>query len=410
VAGPRIWFDPPLFGWRRVLVTALVAVAFVLGWLANERGLWRDTPPATTAATIAAASAPATVPAPASAPAQAAPVVASTRPLARVAVAAPASAPPRKPGPGEIEICGVGIVKADEGAAAELAQRRPSPARAAWQAALLASADVRVRAAGIRIAGGTDTHDKLARLAADSRDPLVYTLAMNACQPMGRVPNPGWCQLISHEQWVTVDPDNAFPWLQLADAAVARRTDPSEALHRAAQAKVLKSYTGALHGLVMAAQPPNTPAPDRVLMAFDAADASAAAPSLGPVTAFCAAPALRDVNRRQTCEALATLFVERGDTLVALALGRAIGERLGWPAERLAALRDERDALLALQVERPASSEPLGCAALEKQTAYFADVARRGELGALREALRRSGRNIDALARDYRAGASAPRS
>jgi hypothetical protein len=409
MAGPRIWFDPPLFQWRRVLVTAVVAVAFVLGWLAYERGLWRDALPAA----VVAASAPAAVVAvPASAPAPAAPIVASTRPLARVATAPSTASAPRKPGPGEIEICGIGIVKAGsgEGSAAELAQqRRSSPTRAAWQAALLAHADVRVRAAGLRIAGGADTHDKLARLAADSRDPLVYTLAMNACQPMGRVSNPGACQLLSHEQWVTIDPDNAFPWLQLADAAVARRTDPSEALHRAAQAKVLKSYAGALHGLVMSAQPPNTPVLDRMLMSFDAADASSGAPSFGPVTAFCAAAVLRDVNRRQTCEALAALFVERGDSLVELALGRAIGERLGWPAERLAALRDERDALLALQVERPAGVEPLSCAALEKQTAYFADVARRGELGALREALRRSGKSIDSLARDYRA-ASAPRS
>ena len=406
--GPRIWFDPPLFRWRRVLATAIVAVVVVLGWLAHERGLWRETvlPP------LAAASAAAPVVAAVSA----APVeraVTSTRPLARVvAVAqAPAASAPRTPGPGEVEVCGGGIVKAEAGTGAfELALKARSPAvRAAWEAALLASADVRARAAGIRIAGGTDVHDRLARLAADSRDPLVYALAMGSCQPMGRAPNPGACQLLSPEQWVTIDPDNASPWLQLADAAITRRTDPSEAFHRAAQAKVLRSYWGALHGPVLSAQPPGTSALDRLAMVADATNVSPAAAPLAPAAAFCAAALLRDVNRRQTCESLATLLVEHGDNLVDLTVGRTLGERVGWPAERLAALRDERDALMALQRERVDADQGYGCSALDKQTAYFAEVGRRGELGALRDALRRSGRSAESVARSWRA-ASAPRS
>jgi hypothetical protein len=205
--------------------------------------------------------------------------------------------------------------------------------------------------------------------------------------------------MLSHEQWVTIDPDNAAPWLHLAEAASARKTDPAEAMHHAARAKYIKSYWGSLHALVMGAQPPSTPPLDRTLMAVDAAGVSVGMPllSLGPTLSYCSTAALRDANRRQSCDALADLFTNRGDALLDLTTGRALGERLGWPAERLATLRDEKDALTGAQAEQLDPVEQYSCAGIERQVAYFADVARRGELGALRESLRRSGQSIEAL-------------
>jgi hypothetical protein len=398
---PRIWFDPPLFSWRRVLITAALAAFGVIGWLLHDRGLWPPGPEPVLEAAVMQASASAT--ARAALRGAAAARVAALVPAA----SATASLASGKTGQREIEVCGLGAVKVERESGGETtdpleqAQKlRSSTARSAWEAAMAGSPDVRVRAAGLRMAAaargaGDAPNDKLARLALDSRDPMVYALAMYQCQ----VPPPGACQMLSREQWATIDPDNAAPWLDLAEAALARKADPSEAMHRAARARYIKSYRGSLHALVMDAQPPATPALDRVLMAVEAAGASRTVPpSLGPTLNYCSAPALRDVNRRQSCEALAELLANRADTLADLATARSLGERLGWPPERLAALRDEKDALSGMGAEPLDPAEQFSCAGIERQVAYYAEVARRGDLGALREALRRSGQSVEELA------------
>ena len=122
---------------------------------------------------------------------------------------------------------------------------------------------------------------------------------------------------------------------------------------------------------------------------------------------YCSAAELRGGNRRQTCEALADLLVSRGDTLLDLGVGRALGEKLGWPADRVAALRDEGLALMALQTEQLVTRQPYSCASVENLVAHYAEVARLGELATMREVLRRSGQSIEALASQRRDAAQA---
>ena len=448
---PRIWYDPPHVRWGPVLATAAVVFAPLLGWMAHERGLWwSDGQPLALNAT---------------------PTTATTNGAAlqtiKASLQARASALPversgggqSQPEPGETEVCGLGIVKAaqagnDESDPLALARQRRSPTvRAEWEAALQASPDVRTRAAGLRIAGMAGAEepgraidgrqaderkeacredaacekraeeesaavfarasahphaDALARLARDSKDPVVYALAMHHCPRASGPAGPGACPLLSYEQWASIDPDNAAPWLYLADQVVAGGGDPSEALQRAARARHNHTHWAALHGLVMAAQPSAVPPLERLLMSVEVIGVQAAeVPPLNATVKYCSTAELRSGNRRQTCEALADLLVNRGDTLLDLGVGRAVGEKLGWSADRVAALRDEGLALMALQTEQLAGKQPYSCASAEILMAHFAQVTRLGELVAMRELLRRSGKSIEALAGQRRDAAPA---
>jgi hypothetical protein len=417
---PRIWFDPPLFRWSRVVVVAALAAVAVIGWLAHQRGLWLEARAGVELAAAPAASAgpgAASRSAPSSAPG-AAPAVAGVvlRPSVASPTPAAAVASARPPGPQEFEVCGLGIVPARDAGAdgldARLRRSRDAAGYIAWRDALLASPAAPARAAGLRLLAIASPADpqpvsRLAQLAHDSRDPMVYALALAACQQRTDKPSPGACQLLSPEQWTAIEPDNAVPWLHLAGVT---RTDPREALFRAAHATRVSAHWGTLHTQVMTAQPGNAAPLDRLAMSGDALAIAIAQP-LPPYAVplkYCDAAAVRDVNRRQQCDALAELLATRGESLVDLAVARAFGERLGWPAERLQALRDERDALSLVQQAQTDSRDLFSCAAIDRQTAWFGEIARRGELGALRQALRRSGRGVEAWAAQARRERAAP--
>lgn len=405
---PRIWFDPPLFRWPRVFVVAALAGVAVVGWLAHERGLWLEGRAGVELA--AATTAPMRVaPASASAPAPMAMAAVEARPVV-VAASAPAiaAAPARPPGAHDVEVCGLGSVPARDagvdGLDARLRRSRDTPGYLAWRDALLASPDATARAAGLRLLALAAPEDpqpvsRLAQIAHDSRDPVAYAYAITACQPRGDKVPVGACQLLSHEQWATVDPDNAVPWLHLANAP---RSDPREALFRATQATRISSHWGALYTRVLTAQPGGATPLDRLAMTTDALAISTSQPSPPYPTKYCDAAVLRDVNRRQQCEGLAELLATRGETLLDLAVARSFGEKLGWPAERLQALRDERDALPAVQQAQIDTRDLFSCAAIDRQAAWAGEVARRGELGALREALRRSGKRLEDVAAQAR--------
>lgn len=418
--GPRIWFDPPLFRWPRVFVVAALAAVAVVGWLAHQRGLWLEARAgvelaAAARAVATSASTPTSTALSDGIPESALPAL---QPTATTTAATPiaAAASARVPGPQELEVCGLGLVPARDAGADGLDERlrrmRDAPGYVAWRDALLTSPAAPARAAGLRLLAIASPADpqpvsRLAQLAHDSREPMVYALALAACQQRSEGPAPGACQLLSAEQWAALEPDNAVPWLHLAGVP---RTDPREALFRAAHAARVSAHWGVLHTQVMTAQPGGATPLDRLAMSTDALAIATAQP-LPPyavATKYCDAAAVRDVNRRQQCDALAELLAMRGETLVDLAVARSLGERLGWPAERLQALRDERDALPLVQQTQADGADLFSCAAIDRQTAWYGEVARRGELGALREALRRSGRSLEAWAAQARRERASP--
>lgn len=404
----RIWFDPPLFRWSRVVIVAAVGIGSVLAWIAHERGLWGvpAVAPGVVLAPAASGAGVARV-----APAASAPAL---RPVAAVAAAsaAPGRVAVAAPGPGELELCGKGTAKVQRGDAdVDLTE---TPWRSRWLAAMRASGDARTRAAGLLLSGEDEpSAEPLVRLAQASRDPLVYGWALYACHGRKEARTSNACLMLSYDEWAALAPEQAVPWLYVAsDEARPRRLDPAEAMYRASRASKSGTSAGALPAVVLAAQPAGAGPLDRYAMLAGAIAVRDAIAARTPYpTRHCGAALLADANRRQQCEALGQLFAQTAETPMDLVVAKTLGERLGWPAERLKALGEEAAALHLLLATRAAGDQPASCAAIERTAVLVNDAARLGEVGAAREFVRRSGKSLPELTATLQkeAGAAAAR-
>jgi len=378
-------------------------------------------------------------------------------PSASVASMPITASAPRRLAPNEAEVCGVGVVVHSEREPNEyqalLAHRTPG-ATARWLDGLIEHGDERMRAAALlmrshlaaeeatpsepaaecganaacvatraaqaRLAqheAGLPWRERLVHEATLTRDPMVYAFALQTCQMRGGRIGDGLCQLLSLEQWAGLDPANAIPWLQVANDA-RRRGDPAardEALYRASQASRSMFDPEGLAGLLLAADTSELPDVDRALLQIDAMGtvAAFAIPGLRAVNEDCSSPQLLNTNRRQTCSALAELLVSKPGLLIDLGIGTRLGERLGWPAERVNALRRTQRALMGVQAEGATAPEALGCSSLARRRALLIEQAHVGEVAALMGRLRSSGRSVDdvvaALDRAAASSASAPK-
>lgn len=270
--------------WRTGVV--VVPVAGLLAWLGFTLGVGTPNPPTTAALELRSA-----------APARPAPcreaVVASLP-----AVGANGATVPAPRGADEVEVCSVGtfqikmrpdgmpdddplgdskarldaaLASARERAFAALRADRSEQGRAAVLALDLAAAQRkrlgRFEASGCRTsqclaafhAAPDPTRDALygdlARMAAATRDPAVYALAIQACR--ASTDGPSACRLVSAARWAQLDKGNASPWLSLlsdatqsGDAAAA-----SEALHRMATAQRSDARHFAVSGWIVARIP-----------------------------------------------------------------------------------------------------------------------------------------------------------
>ena len=411
---------------RRRRVVALAAVLVVgAAWFAVSS----LAPPAVE---VAAPAAPA-VPAPAQAAARRQTAAASAVPQV------PAAASAALPGPAEAEVCGLGIVKVDRHdphGLQQVPEASRSEAYARLQAGLRASPEERVRAAGLllearwlagqaaaslaaatpacaasdaacrrevrraaRAAGAlaaAPATDALAQRAAGSSDAEVYGFAVEACARDETLADAApWCRQISVEQWARLEPDNAVPWLEVA-AAARRRGDAAaenEAIYRAAVASRSDAHRATPALVAAETMPLDAPEAGRSAVI---AELAAVPPAIGwrgldVANRHCAADALRDANRHQTCDALAEALTARGTTLREAAVGRRLGERLGWPHERVQGLRDEQRALAAAASRYLSEFGRLSCEGVQRRTRWLEMVAAQGEIGAARQLLDRFG-------------------
>ena len=243
----------------------------------------------------------------------------------------------------------------------------------------------------------------LARLAVASQDPGAYALALYGCR-LNR--DDGACAQLSAAHWAELEPDNAVPWFYLAEDAASRKDEAalSEALFRAAHAK-----TSDYHGstiLAMSEHPAArelASAPRLVYLSqLLGIYAALPAPPYLAVSQACSADRMADSTRRQQCLDLATMMTERSKSLIEFSLGTAIGERGGWPADRVQRLRDEIDAISFIGQSEMLADDVHSCRFLELLEVRTRELHALGELPAARRKISKSDRSVAVLAQGWR--------
>jgi len=213
---------------------------------------------------------------------------------------------------------------------------------------------------------------------------------------------------INAAQWARMDPDNAEPWIEVADEARRRKDEAAldDAMyHVAAAARHQPGW------LVLAAiVADHAPQDERSMIGADRAVEQAAGidshvASWQGVFDYCSVKAAADPNRRETCERVAALLVERSTTSVVRSMGVGLGRRLGWSGERLNALADQRDAesmAARLRSGDPAQDDLVSCSAMRIHFDRIRAVAEFGEIETSRRDVEASGQSIAKLAAESR--------
>jgi len=268
-----------------------------------------------------------------------------------------------------------------------------SDAQAAGVAAESACAAASGCAAAPTRAGARAARDQLAALALRTRDAQVYALAWNACHTtlgpqaaMGAA-----CESMQVGQWSRLDPGNGLPWLVALEQAAERGADGEvdDALYRLGQSRRIEQGFGRAAATLLSLTLPDVPPGLQALAALDAIGIEQVAlPNWPALQSACGGVALADPNRRALCEAVAQRLVHDADTQGLLGAGLALGRTLGWPAERLAALENERKDAADAQTAQLPSGHPTSCDGVVALRGHLQRVATLGEVGAARAALR----------------------
>jgi hypothetical protein len=401
-----LWIDAPSH--RRLWASLGAVVAAAVVWMA-----WQPSaaPPALRQPPVTRPSTHRATPAAVRIPAQVQP-----SPVLRVDV-------PLSVEPGA-EICGFGTVALADDDPFGVRSLPPALRRAAERDAdrlMLDSGEEQLRAAGLLIAARSreaqarEHIDRLAQLAATSRDPLVYAIAIEGC----RFGDSGTCQLLNPAQWARLDADNALPWLALAAQAREAQQPQVEgdAIFHAALAPRSDAHAGLLPRLVERAFAGREPSLARTLALASSwsVQAAWALPPADEALRYCVeAPA----EAQRSCDALAQTLAARGSTVLELTVGIAIGRHLHWREDRLQALEQERDALGEASRLQGAALD-LSCETVRHQQAWMQRLARGGEMQAARELIAASGyplelwsgqfrRNLELAAATAAEAASAP--
>lgn len=422
----RIWFNKQGLQWWRVLrVSLLWGGLLAVLVLATSEPPQRERPPSSGTAAV--------VP---TAPASAFLSRRGFSGLANAPIAAQRAAREQAPGEvaglaGEVEVCGVGRVKAspaDKSGRAALETLRSPAAAAAWLDSVIASGDERTRAAALYVRGqlaqadatrgladpdpvcldnqacrkpfddlaaaaaergGSRWRDALAQVAVRTADPAVYGYAVQACRSSQGGMRGGPCQQVSLEHWARLDERNGVPWLFVADAARARNdaAGVADAIQRAAQADHLRFHGHSLVQALLASPPRELSPAQAALLTHDVVNMQLGwtPPSHQATLRHCSDGA-QNPGVRDTCRQLAELMVRRPATVLDLNTGIALGERAGWPADRVRSLRDGASALRTAGAAAIPDTA-LGCQAVDRFRRHFVEVARVGEVAALRQAV-----------------------
>ncbi len=244
--------------------------------------------------------------------------------------------------------------------------------------------------------------EPLINLAASSNDPGVYAAALYAC--MGA--KNGGCENLSYAQWADMEPDNAAAWLSAASEAESRKDTSARAvaLQRAAEATRYDLHVPRLAGIVETesaqAQDPLSLSPMYALLF--SANAMAGIPQFSGILKHCSREEVQDDTRRTLCDALAEKMAKSDESLIAASIARAIGERVGWSAERLQSLKDEYTVGTGQLFEGITDKNMLSCDTLKKSNQHALRVLQIGDRAAAREAVEKRGKSMAEMAQLYR--------
>lgn len=244
--------------------------------------------------------------------------------------------------------------------------------------------------------------EPLINLATSSNDPGVYAAALYAC--MGA--KVGGCESLSYAQWAAMEPDNAAAWLSAASEAGSRKDPAAQAVawQRAAEATRYDFRVPRIAGIVETesaqAQGPLSLTPMYALLF--SANAMVGMPLFSGMVKHCSREEVRDDARRTLCDAIAEKMAESDETLLAAMMARAIGERVGWSAERLQSLKDEYTVATGQMFEGITDKNMLSCAMVKKSNERVLRVLQIGERAAAREAVEKRGKSMAEMAQLYR--------
>ena len=242
----------------------------------------------------------------------------------------------------------------------------------------------------------TGLADQLARMAQSTSDPRLYSLAFKTCRSS---PSAAACVALSAQQWARIDPGNSAPWLYVLDEATSRNdaSGVDDALFQMASATRHDdryfSVAGEISGHV---DRTDISALATYVAAIGALGVTAAhAWPLMPVAQACGTESLRDANRRQLCQRLAQMLVDRSDTMMMASIGDRIGRRLGWPEERRDAFGGLQHAFWDSTAAHGGVEMTFSCDGIRKQLHRFAQSSETGELGQVREWLATTGQSLE---------------
>jgi hypothetical protein len=220
--------------------------------------------------------------------------------------------------------------------------------------------------------------------------------------------------MLSFERLAQIEPDNAYPWLEIAARAAERgdATGQYLAMYQASQASRLETHFFALPRALQTDAFRSEPVAARFLDEIDLIGIGAARPSryLASTMNYCGSGApgkrgpVQDPVRLPICSALAELFVAQTSSLQDRSIGTKLGERVGWPSERVAALRDDYQALMTAASVRfynliPSDGESASiCENVARQERELDQQFELGEIGSMLRWIAADGRSRTELA------------
>jgi hypothetical protein len=320
----------------------------------------------------------------------------------------------------EFEVCGAGKVKLDRddlAAAGKYLGALTRNARMHWLATLRNGDDYRARASGLYLEGILDrdspqkdadaAREELVQLAVATKDPAIFALAYVKCIKGGEAFASGnACPQLVLDDWTRADADNAVPWLQLAAKARREGDGAAEAaaMAHAGQAHQYQPYAWSVFSFAQAEMPKDVTPTDRWILTTQVIGVEAAmlAP-YQPLFQYCSRDAQSDAAVRRQCSALAELMVGKAATLLDLSVGKSLGARVGWPAERVDKLTQEVNASM-WAINEMTGMDPKqqwSCDSVARGNAYMSQLGELGERGLARQAIEDSGETVAELSRKF---------